>query len=112
MDTVFETMQQQEKAGFEDMVRHGIYSLNLVSIVTLLICIGSAVGIIADAVSQTAEEGAVLNILSSILILTVFAVTALWNLLRGFVKYYGFSARRMEDALYIQYGLIKKMQKN
>ena len=30
MDTVFETMQQQEKAGFEDMVRHGIYSLNLV----------------------------------------------------------------------------------
>lgn len=110
-DAVFETMNQQEnKADLEDMVRHGVYSLNFVSIMTLLICIGSACGIIADAVSQTTEEGAILNILSSILILAVFAITSLWNLISGFIKYYGFSAQRKEDTLYIQYGLIKKVQ--
>ena len=44
-----------------------------------------------------------------LLIFGLFASLLFWDIARGFIQYYNFRVRRLEDRLYIQYGLLRKV---
>ncbi|MFR3391756.1 MAG: PH domain-containing protein [[Clostridium] scindens] len=50
-----------------------------------------------------------MGILASILVMATVFMSALWDIIKGFVKYYDFKVKRIEDRLYIRYGFLKKV---
>ena len=101
--------QYDVEASLGDMVVHGLFSINLFS---LLILLGCAVGM-AEVVSDTLGQGfagkSIMGILASILVMATVFMSALWDIIKGFVKYYDFKVKRIEDRLYIRYGFLKKV---
>ena len=63
-----------------------------------------AVGM-AEVVSDTLGQGfagkSIMGILASILVMATVFMSALWDIIKGFVKYYDFKVKRIEDRLYI-----------
>ena len=48
-------------------------------------------------------------LLGAAVVLLIF-VSAVWDLIKGFIQYYDFKVLRREDKLYISYGLLKKVR--
>lgn len=95
-------------ADFTDIFMHGLFSINLTSLVVLVICIFGAVTSISEAIQNGfLGSGPVGFLVTFILILGIF-FSALWDILKGFIQYYDFRAKRTGDRIFIQYGLLKK----
>lgn len=96
-------------AGIEEMMVQGIFSLKLISIPLLLLSIIGMVSMISEVVQEGTLEEGVFSVLSSVLLIGVFGASVLWDIIKGFIQYYGFKSFRVGDRLYIRYGLIKKV---
>ncbi len=106
-------MPQQEKeelgAGAGEMLVHGFFSMRWTAVVVALVAIFALVGLVGAALDEAKDGGSFAEMLSSILILGFLAFSTLWGVIKGFLKFYGFHAKRVGDRLHIQYGLLKKV---
>lgn len=97
------------EASTEDMIKNGLFGMNLLSVFIFL----SGLIIIAAQITKIAESGIgaggfVKMIIQGMILISIF-LSALWDILKNFIKYYGFKAVRKNNTLYIQYGLLKKV---
>lgn len=106
----FQNMEEAEKTTpVGRIVEHGFFSMRIFSIVLAVGCIVGLVVLLAGFFDGGAVGQGIAGVLSSVLVLVMFAWSAIWDIAKGFVQYYGFSVKRVEDRLYIRYGLFKKV---
>lgn len=104
------TVEQWDyEASTQDIIMHGLFSIRL-SVV--LIAIGSTTALFVTTL-LTLRHGAVAESLGSLLVNIVLfggmALSAIRNLVMGFLKYYNFKIARRGDKLVMRYGLLKKV---
>lgn len=92
-----------------DIMLHGLFSINLFSVLVIIGCITGVVEVAADLSGQGLAGKSLLGMLSSILIIVVICFSAIWDILKGFIRFFEFRARRRGDKLYLSYGLLKKV---
>ena len=97
------------RADFGALFVHGLFSINIFS---LCIVIAGGVGAAATIIGIVRNPGSaetVLGMLISIFIAASIFFSALWDIVKGFVHYYDFRAKREKDKIYIRYGFLKKV---
>ena len=102
-------MQYDVEASLGDMVIHGLFSINIFSLLVLLGCAVGMAEVVSDTLGQGFAGKSIMGILASILVMATVFMSALWDIIKGFVKYYDFKVKRIEDRLYIRYGFLKKV---
>ena len=95
-------------ADFGDILAHGFFSISLFSLLILVLSIAGTVFSIREAIFSGSTEGLAGFLVSFLVIFGLFA-SSFWDIARGFIQYYNFRVRRLEDRLYIQYGLLRKV---
>lgn len=98
------------RADMGDIIAHGFFSINVFSVLLLLAGIAAAVGAVVQAVQNPGFVKSLLGMAAGILVTASVVLSALWDTIKDFVKYYDFRAKRRGDRLYIRYGLLKKME--
>ena len=96
-------------AGIEEMMIQGIFSLKLISIPLVILSIIGVVSMISETLQEGAAAEGILSVLSSILLIGLFGASVFWDIVKGFIRYYGFRIFRIEDRLHISFGLLKKV---
>ena len=104
-----EQMQYDVEASLGDMIVHGLFSINLFSLLVLLGCAVGMAEVVSDTLGQGFAGKSIMGILASILVMATVFMSALSDIIKGFVKYYDFKVKRIEDRLYIRYGFLKKV---
>lgn len=101
--------QWDYEASTQDIIMHGLFSIRL-SVV--LIAIGSTIALFLTTL-LTLRHGAIAESLGSLFVNIVLfggmALSAIRNLVMGFLKYYNFKIARRGDKLVMRYGLLKKV---
>ena len=105
---------EEEKAwsiqtDFADIFIHGLFSINLLSIFVVLGCLVAVAGVAAQAVSSVKAGESIGQMLVSFLMLAIVLSSAIWDIVKGFIRYYDFKIKRSEKKLYIRYGVLKKV---
>lgn len=98
------------RAEFGDVFQHGVFSVNIFS---LLILIGAVIGTVT-AVLHLLEQpylmSSLLGAAAGIVVAAGIILSALWDTVKDFIRYYDFRAKRRGDKIYIKYGFLKKME--
>lgn len=105
-----QTMQYDMAADMGDMLVHGLFSINIFSVLVLVGCIVGAAELIAQAFGAGMAEKSIVGVLASMTVVLFFLFSALWDILKGFIQYYDFKVKRLENKIYLSYGLFKKVQ--
>lgn len=98
------------RAEFGDVFSHGIFSVNIFS---LLILIGAFAGTVVTAVQILEKPNLLSSLLGAaagIIVAAGIVLSALWDTVKDFIRYYDFRAKRRGDKIYIRYGFLKKME--
>lgn len=95
---------------FGDIIRHGLFSINIFSVLLLLAGIGTTAGAVVQAVQNPGFVKSLLGAAAGILVAASIVFFALWDTVKDFIKYYDFRAKRRGNRLFICYGLLKKME--
>lgn len=95
---------------FGDIIRHGLFSINIFSVLLLLAGIGATAGAIVQVVQNPGFIKSLLGAAAGILVAASIVFSALWDTVKDFIKYYDFRAKRRGNRLFICYGLLKKME--
>ena len=93
----------------KEMLSHGLLAVNVVS---LLIAIGTFIALISMIVTgaeKVIRGESVVGMFFGLLMAGGMWVSAMRDLLKGFIKYYNFKITRRGDRLYMSYGLLKKV---
>lgn len=96
-------------ADLGEIIVHGLFSINMLSVLVVIGCVAGTAGAIAEAARQGNEGMDVSGMLFRFLAVSVISLSALWDIVKGFVKYYDFKVKRHGDKLYLRYGLLKKV---
>ncbi|HJD47238.1 MAG TPA: PH domain-containing protein [Candidatus Mediterraneibacter norfolkensis] len=98
------------RAEFGDVFQHGVFSVNIFS---LLILTGAVIGTVTT-VLQLLEQphlmSSLLGAAAGIVVAAGIVLSALWDTVKDFIRYYDFRAKRRGDKIYIKYGFLKKME--
>ena len=92
-----------------DMLAHGLFSVNLFSVFVIIGCIVGAVQVFSRTIGMGVTGKSILEILTSLLVVFMFFCSAIWDIVKGFVRYYDFRVKRRGDKIHIKYGLLKKV---
>lgn len=95
--------------GLGDMLIHGFFSINLFSLVVVIGTITIAGQTAFDTFQQGISGKGLWEILTALLMVGILFFSALWDIIKGFIRYYNFRVCRMADRLYIRYGFFKKV---
>ena len=98
------------RADLGDILQHGLFSVNLFSILILVGGIAGAVAAVTRLVSQPDFMQTLLSAAAAILVVAALVFSALWDTVKDFVRYYDFRAKRVGSRIYIRYGLLKKVE--
>ncbi|OUP86152.1 hypothetical protein B5F07_02325 [Lachnoclostridium sp. An169] len=98
------------RADLGDILQHGLFSVNLFSILILVGGIAAAVAAVTRLVSQPDFMQTLLSAAAAILVVAALVFSALWDTVKDFVRYYDFRAKRVGSRIYIRYGLLKKVE--
>ena len=103
-----ETEERKFRAAMDDIVMHGLFSVNFLS---LLMLAGVVFGVIVSLSELGLEDvsGDGLEMLLSILVSIWILGGLLWNVIKGFVKYIDFKIERRGDKIFLNYGVLKKV---
>lgn len=106
--------QAEEKFDFRadlgDIIRHGIYSINITSVIFLILgIIGSIVGAV-HVLTKPDVIGSLFGMAGAAVVVVSIMASALWDTLKDFIRYYDFRARRKGSRIYICYGLLKTVE--
>lgn len=103
------TMQYDMEAGLGDMLVHGFFSINIFSVLVLAGCIVGAAELLAQTFGAGMAEKSIIGVLGSVTVVIFFFFSALWDIVKGFIQYYDFKAKRQGNKIYLSYGLFKKV---
>lgn len=98
------------RAEFGDVFSHGIFSVNIFS---LLILIGAFAGTVVTVVQILEKPNLLSSLLGAaagIIVAAGIVLSALWDTVKDFIRYYDFRVKRRGDKIYIRYGFLKKME--
>ena len=98
------------KAELPELLTHGLYSINILSLLLALSCgFGIVLSVIKTIQNGFANEGILGTMIGFITIFLVLA-GSIWDIVKGFVKYLDFKIARREDKIYISYGIMKRVR--
>lgn len=98
------------KAELPELLTHGLYSINILSLLLALSCgFGIVLSVIKTIQNGFANEGILGTVIGFITIFLVLA-GSIWDIVKGFVKYLDFKIARREDKIYISYGIMKRVR--
>lgn len=98
------------RADFGDIIQHGIFSINIFSVLIVICGVTAAVGAVVKLMGNPDLMGSLLSAAAGIVVAASFVFSAVWDTLKDFIRYYDFRARRRGDRIHIRYGLLKKME--
>lgn len=110
---VFTGMEDEEfdlRAEFGDIFQHGLFSINIFSMVILILGIIGAIVTAVRLLSQPDLMASVLGAAAGIMTAGAIVLSALWDTVKDFIRYYDFRAKRRGDKIYIRYGFLKKVE--
>ncbi|MBR5516447.1 MAG: PH domain-containing protein [Firmicutes bacterium] len=105
-DQLFEKQMEGKKffhVGFNDMIKHALYTMPLFSLIISVAGIGVALWFIMNYGFMAFIEEAIGGLLAVVFVV----VAAIFNVLKRFVKYYDFTVYRDGKDLHVRCGLIK-----
>lgn len=106
---VEEALRDTPGASLGTMFIHGFYQASLLSALIVILClVGTAAGA-AESLSKGNIGRSLVELLAAGAVVIFVFLSAVWDLLKGFIQYYDFKVKRKEDKLYISYGLLKKI---
>lgn len=97
------------EASLGDIITHGFFSMNLFSVLVVIGCIVGAVEVVTSTIGLGAAGKSLAGILTSLLFAAMFFFSAVWDIMKGFVRYYNFKVRRVGEKIYLKYGFFKKV---
>lgn len=98
------------RAGIADIIRHGFFSISILSVVIFLLAIvGTAVSV-AEVIGRGDLTASLAGSAAAIVAAAFIILSALWDTVKDFVRYYDFRAKRLDDKIYIKYGFFKKAE--
>lgn len=100
------TEQKRFVSDMDDIVMHGVFSINILSVVVLL---ATMVGVVLLWREMAQQGDSVLEILVTVLMAVWFLGGMVWNIINGFIKYIDFKIERIGDKVFLSYGLLKKV---
>ena len=96
-------------ASTNEIIKHGLYSANLYSIILFIGCIIGLIMYIIDMATTKNGNGNILTIVSNILLMCTTGLVFLWNNVKDFIKFWNYRIKRNNDKINIKYGLLKKV---
>lgn len=104
---VLEAPKKRFAAEIEDIMVHGLYSINVISVLMALIVAGVLMAMLGVFGETVAEE--MIMIFEMPLIVLWILGLWIWNIAKEFVKYIDFRIERKGDKLFLNYGVLKKV---
>lgn len=77
------------EAQTKDIVLHGFLSINIFSVLIAVGSFAGAVGIVTAAASKISTGESLAGILLSLMMAVGMCVSAIWDIVKGFIRYYG-----------------------
>lgn len=97
------------EAEFGDILAHGFLSINIFSALVAVGTLVGVVGMVSMAIEKISIGESIFGMLLSFLVAAMMCIAAIRDILKGFIRYYGFKIARRGEKLYIRYGLFKKV---
>lgn len=110
-----ETVEAEETRGYDvisstkDIFFHGVFSINLLTVVILLSSVSGAAAAISKSIVAGDFAKGIATVMASLFTLGILIYSSLASLVKGFISLYGFKATRADDRIYLKYGLLKKV---
>lgn len=98
------------EANKDEIIRHGLLNLNIISIVITIVLLGIIVFLIISACVQDAEISSMMNSASTVCIIFITCLGEIYSIIKGFIKFFNYKIKRVEDKIYISYGLFQKIE--
>lgn len=98
------------RAEFGDIFQHGLFSINIFSLLILILGIAGAVVTVARILGRPDLMTSVLSAAAGIAAAGAIVLSALWDTVKDFIRYYDFRAKRRGEKIYIRYGFFKKVE--
>ena len=105
-----ETEDYDVRSDLGDILQHGFFSVNILSVAVIILGIAGAVGTVFQIVGDPGAAQSLIGAASGILVAALIVASALWDTIKDFVRYYDFRAKRRGDKIYIRYGFFKKVE--
>ena len=84
--------------------------INILSVAVIILGIAGAAGTVFRVVGNPDAAQSLIGAASGIIVAVLIVVSALWDTVKDFVRYYDFRAKRRGDKIYIRYGFFKKVE--
>ena len=97
------------EAEFGDILAHGFLTINIFSVLVAVGTLVGVVGMVSMAIEKISIGESIFGMLLSFLVAAMMCIAAIRDILKGFIRYYGFKIARRGAKLYIRYGLFKKV---
>lgn len=107
--SVEEVLRDETGAALGAMLIHGFYQASLMSVLVVVVCIAGAVMTAVESLGQGNIGKSLAELLIGGVVVAFVFLSAIWDIIKGFIQYYDFKVRRRDDKLYISYGLLKKI---
>lgn len=98
------------KTDIADVLRHGFFSVSVTSVLILLLGIAGAAAAAAETLSQPDLMKSLIGAAAGMLVAASVVLSALWDTVKDFIRYYHFRAARKDGRLYIRYGFLKRVE--
>lgn len=98
------------RAEFGDIFQHGLFSINIFSMIILILGIVGAVVTVVRILGRPDLMTSVLSAAAGVAAAGAIVLSALWDTVKDFVRYYDFRAKRRGEKIYIRYGFFKKVE--
>ena len=98
------------RAGSGDIIRHGVCSMSVLSIVVVILGLVGAVVMAAEALGQENALDSLLRSAVSLLAAIAIILSAVWDIVKDFVRYLDFRVKRQQNRICIRYGVLKKVE--
>ena len=105
-----ETEDYDIRSGLADILQHGFFSINVLSVVVIVLGIAGAAGTVMETLGQPDLTRSLISAASGFLVVAIIVLSALWDTVKDFVRYYDFRAKRRGSKIYIRYGFLKKVE--
>ena len=104
---VLETRKKRFAAEIDDIMVHGLYSINVISVLMALVVAGVLMAMLGVFGGAVAEE--MITIFEMPLVVLWILGLWIWNIAKEFVKYIDFRIERKGNKLFLNYGVLKKV---
>ena len=98
------------RAGITDIIQHGFFSISIISVFIFLLAIVGTVISVAEVLGRADLMASLAGAAAGILVTVFIILSALWDTVKDFVRYYDFRAKRLDAKICIKYGFFKKVE--